>query len=122
MKKILVADDEKALRILIAGTLEIGSFEVIEADNGIDAIKIAEREKPDLAIIDVMMPGMTGYEVCEHIKTTEKLRNIKVVILTAKGQQSDREAAQNAQADYYISKPFSPAELLSAVESILEAK
>lgn len=121
MKKILVADDERSLRILISGTLEIGDFEVVQVDNGIDAVKAAEQEKPDMAILDVMMPGMTGYEVCKYIKAKEELKNIKVLILTAKGQQSDREAAQDAQADYYISKPFSPAELLSTVESILEA-
>jgi len=120
VKKILIADDERSLRILISGTLEIGEFEVVEVDNGIDAIKAAQSEKPDLVILDVMMPGMTGYEVCERIKTTKELKNIKVLILTAKGQQSDREAAQNAQADYYISKPFSPTELLETVKNILE--
>lgn len=119
MKKILVADDERALRMLIVGTLEIGDFEVIEASNGIDAVRIAESEKPDLVILDVMMPGMTGYDVCKTIKTNTDLRYTKVLILTAKGQQSDKDAAREANADSYMAKPFSPAELLDTVEEML---
>lgn len=119
MKKVLIADDEKALRILLAGTLEIGDFQVLEADNGIDALEIAKKEKPDLVILDVMMPGLTGYEVCQSIKLNAELKNMKILILTAKGQESDKEAAKQSQADYYISKPFSPAELLKTVEEIL---
>lgn len=119
MKKILIADDEKALRILLAGTLEIDDYEILEADNGIDALKAAEKERPDLAILDVMMPGMTGYEVCKSIKTNDELKDIKVLILTAKGQASDKEAAKDLLADFYVSKPFSPAELLMTVEEIL---
>lgn len=120
MKRVLVADDESALRLLISGTLEIGDFEVIEVDNGIDALGKVKMEKPDLVILDVMMPGMTGYEVCQHIKSDQSLEDIKVLILTAKGQQSDQEEAFKARADYYLSKPFSPAQLLTTVEEILE--
>ena len=119
LKKILVADDEKSLRMLISGTLEIGNFLVSEADNGQDAWKMVSEEKPDLVILDVMMPGMTGYQVCQLIKSNQELQKIKVIILTAKGQQADKEAALEARADYYIAKPFSPAQLLSVVEDIL---
>lgn len=119
MKKILVADDEKSLRMLISGTLEIGDFLVVEADNGLDAWKLIGEESPDLVILDVMMPGLTGYQVCRLIKSDEELRKIRVIILTAKGQQSDKEAALEARADFYIAKPFSPAQLLSVVEDIL---
>lgn len=121
MKKILVADDEKSLRMLITGTLEIGDFLVVEADNGVDAWKMVSEEIPDLVILDVMMPGMTGYQVCQLIKSNEELKDIKVIILTAKGQQADKEAALEVHADYYIAKPFSPAQLLSVVEDILGA-
>jgi CheY-like chemotaxis protein len=117
--KIIVADDERALRLLVAGTLEIGDYTILETDNGIDALDMAIKEKPDLIVLDVMMPGMTGYEVCKHIKTNPELMHIKVLILTAKGQQTDREAAKEAFADYYLSKPFSPMELLTMVEEIL---
>lgn len=119
MNKVLIVDDEKALRVLIAGTLEIGDYNILEADNGIDALEIVKQEKPDLIILDVMMPGMSGYEVCKQIKTNPDLANIKILILTAKGQQSDKEAAKEARADYYLAKPFSPMELLSLVEEIL---
>ncbi|MFW5648929.1 MAG: response regulator transcription factor [Candidatus Alkaliphilus sp. MAG34] len=120
MNKILIADDERALRLLVAGTLEIGNYNILETDNGIDALKMAKKERPDLAILDVMMPGMDGYEVCKKIKTDPKLKDIKILILTAKGQQTDKIAAKEALADYYLAKPFSPAELLVMVGEILE--
>jgi len=119
LKKILIADDEKSLRMLIAGTLEIGNFDVIESDNGIEALNLATTEKPDLIILDVMMPGLTGYQVCQKIKEDEQLRQIQIIILTAKGQQADKNTAIEAKADYYVAKPFSPAYLLSLVEEIL---
>lgn len=119
MYKILIADDEKALRVLIAGTLEIGDFNILEADNGIEALNLVKSERPDLIILDVMMPGMTGYEVCKGIKANPDIADTKVLILTAKGQQTDKEAAREAMADFYLAKPFSPMDLLSMVEEIL---
>lgn len=119
MYKILIADDEKALRVLIRGTLDICDCNILEAENGIKALELVKRENPDLVILDVMMPGMTGYEVCDRIKTNQDFKDTKVLILTAKGRQSDKEAAWEAMADFYLSKPFSPAELLSLVEQIL---
>ena len=121
MYKVLVADDEKALRLLVMGTLEINDYDILEVDNGIDALRTVIEEKPDLVILDVMMPGMNGYEVCREIKTNPNLMGTQVLILTAKGQQADREAAEEAFADYYLPKPFSPMELLSIVEKILGA-
>lgn len=122
MYKILIADDERALRLLIAGTLEIGEYDILEADNGIQALDLVKRERPDLIILDVIMPGMTGYEVCKRIKTNPDIADTKVLILTAKGQQSDEEAAWEALADFYLAKPFSPMNLLSMVEEILSRK
>lgn len=122
MYKILVADDEKALRLLISGTLEIGDYDILEADNGIEALELVKKEKPDLVILDVMMPGMTGYEVCKRIKTNPDIADTKVLILTAKGQQSDKEAAWEALADFYLAKPFSPMDLLSMVKEISRRK
>ena len=119
MYKILVADDEKALRMLVRGTLEIGNYNIFEAENGVDVLYLTATEKPDLIILDVMMPGMTGYEVCEEIKSKDEFKDTKILILTAKGQQTDKEKAKEAMADYYLSKPFSPAKLLSVVEKIL---
>lgn len=122
MFKILVADDERALRLLVVGTLEIGDYNLLDVDNGTDALKMTIKERPDLIILDVMMPGMTGYEVCKQIKTNPELMHTKVLILTAKGQQTDRETAKEVLADYYLAKPFSPMELLSMVEEILHKK
>lgn len=122
MYKVLVADDERALRVLIAGTLEIGNYEILEADNGLEALDLVKREKPDLIILDVMMPGMTGYEVCKKVKTNPDISDTKVLILTAKGQQSDKEAAWEAMADFYLAKPFSPMELFAMVEEILTCR
>ncbi len=119
MYKILVADDEKALRMLVRGTLEIGNYNIFEAENGVDVLYLTATEKPDLIILDVMMPGMTGYEVCEEIKSKDEFKDTKILILTAKGQQTDKEKAKEVMADYYLSKPFSPAKLLSVVEKIL---
>ncbi len=119
MYKVLVADDERALRMLIAGTLEIGNYEILEADNGTEALELVKLERPDLIILDVMMPGMTGYEVCKRIKSNPDIADTKVLILTAKGQLSDKEAAWEAMADFYLAKPFSPMELLAMVEEIL---
>ena len=119
MRTILVADDERALRLLVTGTLEIGNYQIIEADNGKTALRLAKKEKPDLVILDVMMPGMNGYEVCKQIKASSQTRHIKVLILTAKGQQADKEAAKKAQADFYLPKPFSPTVLLAKINEIL---
>lgn len=119
MYKILVVDDEKALRLLISGTLEIGNYDILEADNGIAALEIVKKERPDLVVLDIMMPGMTGYEVCKRIKNNPDIAGTKILILTAKCQQSDKEEALEASADFYLSKPFSPANLLSMVEEIL---
>lgn len=118
MYRILVADDEKALRLLVKGTLEIGEYDILEADNGTEALEVAVKERPDLIILDVMMPGITGYEVCKRLKTNPDTSDIKVLILTAKSRLPDEETALEALADYYLSKPFSPMDLLSMVEDI----
>jgi CheY-like chemotaxis protein len=120
MNKILVADDERSLRMLIAGTLEIGNYSILEADDGIEAYEKVKQERPDLVILDVMMPGMSGYEVCKRIKTNPDIADTKVLILTAKGQISDKEAAWEALADFYLAKPFSPTVLFSMVEEIFK--
>lgn len=119
MCKVLIVDDERALRILVKGTLELENYKIMETDNGIDALDMVNKDKPDLIILDVMMPGMTGYEVCHQIKENPELKGIKILMLSAKGQQKDKEAAEKAMADNYLSKPFSPARLLEMVKDIL---
>lgn len=119
MKKILIVDDEPALRLLITATLEDEGYELFEAEDGISGLEIACTHIPDLIILDVMMPGITGFEVCKKLKHYSKTSGIKILLLTAKGQKQDREMASEAGADYFLAKPFSPTKLLTHINEIL---
>ncbi|ANU18463.1 response regulator [Planococcus maritimus] len=117
MKKILVADDEDILRTLIVDTLE-DDFEMDEAEDGKEALEKIRATDYDLVLLDYMMPYLTGMEVLEAVRGEQN--DTKVMMLTAKAQDADREKAISNGADYFMSKPFSPMELLSLVEEILE--
>lgn len=121
MKKIiLVVEDNPDIRMLITMTLDFDEFELHEADNGSSGLRMARALRPHLVLLDVMMPGeLDGYQVCEKIKADPSLSNTSVVMLTARGQQSDLEAGQAAGCDAYLTKPFSPLELIDTVENIL---
>jgi len=119
MAKILVADDERDIRELIGFTLRFSSYEVITAKDGEEALRIAEQEKPDLVLLDVRMPKMTGYETCQRIKNDPKMKDIPVVFISAKGQEAEIEAGLKAGAIEYILKPFAPADLTARVAAIL---
>ena len=122
-KKIMVVDDEPYIARVIKFKLEQEGYIVISANDGITGLNKIREEKPDLVLLDVMMPGMTGYEVCQKIKGDAELAGIPVVILTAKGQERDREQGFSMGASDYITKPFSPNRLLELVKSIVgEAK
>jgi two-component system, OmpR family, alkaline phosphatase synthesis response regulator PhoP len=117
--KILIADDEESLRTLLSAVVSSNdNFELVTAIDGDDALIKINENKPDILILDVMMPGQSGFEVCETIKNNDKLSDIKVIILTAKGQESDREWAESVGADHFLSKPFSPLELLELLKNI----
>lgn len=116
MKKILVADDEDILRILIADTLE-DDFTVEEAEDGKEALQKIRENDYDLIVLDYMMPYMTGLEVLEEVRKDGN--DTRVLMLTAKAQDADREQAIQKGADFFMSKPFSPMELLELVEKIL---
>ena len=120
MAKILIADDEPSLRLLVRATLSANkSFELIEAFDGSEALSKAQSERPDLILLDVMMPGLSGFEVCERLKNDSKTKDIIIIMLTAKGQQSDRDWAISVGTDYFLTKPFSPIELFNLIEKIL---
>lgn len=119
MKKVLVVDDEAPLRLLISATLEDEELEICEATDGLAGLEMAQKILPDLIVLDMMMPGITGLEVCKKLKDSPETRHIKVLLLTAKGQQKDREAAWEAGVDFFLAKPFSPAKLLVMVGEIL---
>jgi len=119
MKKILIVDDEASIRFLISETLEINDYEICEAEDGQEAISMANENEFDLLLLDVMMPKLTGYEVAKALKENKSKKKPEIIMLTAKGQQKDREEGFKNGADYFLTKPFSPIELLELVEEIL---
>ncbi len=117
--KILVVDDESSLRTLLKAIfLSENKYQIEEAADGNEAMIAIQKNKPDLVLLDVMMPGQSGFEVCEKIKKNPDLKDIITIILTAKGQETDKEWAKSVGADYFLSKPFSPIELLDLVQSL----
>ena len=119
MAKILVAEDEKDIRELIVFSLQFAGFEVVAAVDGVEAVEKALDFEPDLIMMDVRMPRMTGYEACAKMKTMAETKDIPVVILSAKGQESEIQTGLNAGAYEYILKPFAPDELIQRVRDIL---
>lgn len=119
MAHILVAEDERDIRELIALTLSFAGHQVTQASNGAEAVDLAPQVKPDLIMMDVRMPRMTGYEACRAIKANESLKHIPVVILSAKGQDEEIETGIDAGATAYILKPFAPDELTNRIAEIL---
>ena len=110
-KKILICDDEPHIRMLLEQTLEDledEGVELIVATNGQEGLDAILESKPDLVFLDVMMPFLSGFEVCEKVKKEHGLDEVKIVLLTAKGQDADREKGLAAGADEYITKPFDP--------------
>ncbi|MFN3741610.1 MAG: response regulator transcription factor [Anaerolineales bacterium] len=119
MAKILAAEDERDIRDLIAFTLRFAGHEVTTATNGEEAVTMAEQLKPDLILLDVRMPRLNGYDACRAIKANPNLRDIPVVFLSAKGQESEVQAGLQAGAEEYILKPFAPDQLIERVRQIL---
>ncbi|MBO6726076.1 MAG: response regulator [Rhizobiaceae bacterium] len=122
--KIVIVDDEVHIRSLIEQSLEDleedHGVEIFTAGNGADGLEIVTRERPRLVLLDVMMPKMNGYDVCEAIRRNPALCDVKVILLTAKGQEIDRTRGLSSGALQYITKPFDPDELLEAAKAILE--
>ncbi len=119
--KVLLADDEEPALELLGATLEnIGGIDLLLARDGEEALGIARRERPDVLILDVLMPKMNGYELCLELKRDPATAHVKVVMLTGLDQEFDRrKALHEARADAYVAKPFSPRELLEKVEKFL---
>lgn len=120
MAKILIAEDERDIRDLVTFSLRFGGFEVVQASNGQEAVERAQAEVPDLILMDVRMPKMTGYEACKALKAIPAMRQIPVVFLSAKGQESEIQQGIEAGAEEYILKPFAPDELTKQVKAVLE--
>jgi len=121
-KKILIVDDEAFIRLLLEQTLEDleeKGVELISAENGEEALALVKSERPGLVFLDVMIPRLSGFDVCRVIKRDLKLEDVYVVILTAKGQEYDKEIGREVGADLYVTKPFDPDELLELATRIL---
>ncbi|HLZ26013.1 MAG TPA: response regulator [Chloroflexota bacterium] len=119
-RRVLVADDDDGLRRLIWTTLGTDHFELLQAIDGEDALRIAREQHPELVLLDVNMPKLDGFEVCRQLKTEPETAGIKVVILSARGADTDRARGREAGADDYFIKPFSPVQLLNKVYALLE--
>lgn len=121
MKKILIVDDRLEVRELVEVTLRVKEYRILEATNAREAIDMVRAEKPDLILMDIMMPGdMDGLEATRILKNDPETKECPIVMLTAKGQKSDIEKGLEAGAEDYFVKPFSPLELIKKVEEILE--
>ena len=119
-KKILVAEDEPDIRDLIAISLRYADYEVVEAIDGEEAVHKALGELPDLILLDVRMPNMNGYEACNLLKASDSTREIPVIFLSARGQESEIKRGLELGAEEYILKPFAPDELYRRVDSIFD--
>ncbi len=119
MTKILIAEDEPDIRELVAFTLRFAGYEVVTAANGEEAVQQAVKEMPDLALMDVRMPRMTGYDACRAMKANPELKDIPVVFLSAKGQDAEIASGIEAGAEEYLLKPFAPDQLTERVRAIL---
>jgi two-component system phosphate regulon response regulator PhoB len=120
MKRVLIVEDQADIRKLIRMTLEFEDYEIHEASDGASGLRMARHLKPDLMLLDVMMPGeLDGLQVCHHVKSDAQTQHIRVVLLTARGQARDREVGREAGADEYLVKPFSPLQLIETIERLL---
>jgi len=119
-KKILVVDDEKDLVEMVALRLEANNFAVIKAYDGEAGLNLAKTTKPDLIILDLMLPKIDGYKICRFLKFDAKYKNIPVIILTAKAQDTDKELGKEVRADLYITKPFEAEVLLEKINQLLK--
>ncbi len=119
MTKILIAEDEPDIRDLIAFTLRFAGYEVATCSNGEEAVQLAKKEYPDLILLDVRMPRMTGYDACKEIKADPTLKDVPVVFLSAKGQEAEINDGMEAGAEEYLLKPFAPDQLTERVRSVL---
>lgn len=124
-QKILIVDDELHMRLLMEQVfeeLEKEGVKLFIAEDGEQALQIIKEEKPDFVVLDIMMPRIDGFEVCNIVKKKMGMHDVFIVLLTAKGQEKDKEDGRKVGADVYITKPFDPDELLAMAEEVLSGK
>jgi len=118
-KRILIVDDEEDILKVLRFRLEANNYEVLSASDGQEGLNKARSEKPDLIILDLMLPKLDGYKVCRMLKFDESYKAIPIIIFTARAQKSDEELGMEMGADAYIAKPFEPAILLGKMKELL---
>ena len=120
-RRVLVADDDEDILLLVTTRLRRDGFDVVSARDGNEALALALEHRPAVAVLDIGMPGLGGLEVLERIRSDESLRGMRVLLLTAKAQESDVRRGYAAGADAYMRKPFSPAELSARVRELMDS-
>jgi CheY-like chemotaxis protein len=120
LRTVVIADDESSMRLLVHATIESDDYAVLEAEDGVEAWALIQKNRPSLVLLDVQMPGRTGLEVLRAIKADPTLKATRVILLTSKAMEGDVEAGLIAGADFYLTKPFSPLDLLTRVEEALQ--
>lgn len=121
IKKILIADDEPNIVISLEFLMKREGFEVSVANDGEEAVRRIRSERPDLVLLDVMMPKKTGFEVCQEVKSAPELAGVRILMLTAKGRDTEVAKGLALGADAYMTKPFSTRELVAKVQELLGA-
>ena len=119
-KKILIADDEPNIVISLEFLLKREGYEVVVAQDGVEALARARAERPDLAILDVMMPHRNGFEVCQDLRQDPEFKDLRIMMLTAKGRDTEVSKGLALGADVYMTKPFSTKELIAQVKALIE--
>lgn len=118
-EKIIIVDDEEHIRELLKFNLENSGYSTIYADNGIDALKLIKSERPQLILLDLMIPGMDGYDVCKEVRKDTNISTTPIIMITAKGEEFDKVLGLELGADDYITKPFSIREILARIKAVL---
>ena len=119
VKKVLVCDDEPYIVESVSYVVRKAGYEVVVAEDGLEALSAVKREKPDLVFLDIMMPKVSGYEVCRQLKEDPATKSAYVVMLTARGQEEDERRALEMGADEFMTKPFSPRKMRAKLDEIL---
>jgi len=119
---ILVVEDDENIQQLVGYNLAKAGFHVLYADNGEQALNVIKRERPELIVLDLMLPGLSGFEICKLVRKDPKTKNLPIVMLTAKSEENDMAAGLDLGADDYITKPFSPKILISRIKAALRRK
>ena len=119
-QKILIVDDEPNIVVPLQFLMERNGYETVVAQSGEEALEAISKEKPDLVLLDIMLPGIDGFEVCEIVKLNPEWKHIKIIFLTAKGRNVDMAKGMVLGADEYIAKPFSNKQIVESVQKLLE--